>query len=436
MASLTTTDLAAERDSITGLQSRRAFSRQVNQAVCDSDPHAIALISFNGFDATVRTSGLDATDDLLSSVGRALLDHTSAATTVARTGDHEFGILTVGLADENLTRWSSPVITSIKRTIDAWESTQADFVLDPVKAPPIRVGMSLGIGHGVWDQAGLALGVTSDDDGGDQIVLYQPSEPRIARIENRLERNNLIRAALSEEKTIVANQRIDLVGRAEQTWTWLRLSAAVPARGSSFDLLPTLNASPDLGRRLEQFVLAAAAEIIAAEEGTVRVTVPVSRELLASRSFNEQLFPILERSKIPLSRLVFEIEEVALARSPQRSAELIKKLNQIGSAVAIRNCSGQWETWELCTELPVAFIIPSVELYDRFSEAKRPAVRLLTSMAATCDESDVDLIAPFSSRLVPASTLTEVGFTYIEQGPAVGLSRRTERPTDIGFSRS
>ncbi len=436
MVSITTTDTAAERDSVTGLQTRRAFSRQVNQAICDSDPYAIALITLHDFETTVQNAGLDATDDLLISVGRALLDHTSAATTVARTGDHQFGILTVGLADENLTRWSSPVITSIKLAISAWTSNQADFVLDPVSPPVIRVGAALGTDHGIWDQAGLALRVASDDSTGEQIVLYEPSEPRIARLENRMERDNLVREALSERRAIVANQRIELVGRTEQSWTWLRLSAAIPARGSSFDLIPTLDASPRLGRQLEQFVLKAAAEMVSAEEGSVRVTVPVSRELLASRSFNEQLFPILERSRIPLSRLVFEIEEAALEQSPKRGTELIKKLNHIGSAVAVRNCSGQWETWELCTELPINFISPSVELYNRFSEVKRSAVRLLTSMAATCDESDVNLIAPFSSRLVPASTLTEVGFTYIEQAPTVGLSRRTERPTDIGFSRS
>jgi len=326
----------------------------------------------------------------------------------------------------------------VKLAISAWADAHAGFVLDPVAAPSIRVGVSGGIGQGIWDQAGFALQAALDGANGDGVVFYQSEDLQVRRIEDRVENRNTVLAAFSEGKTMVANQRIELIGRAEQSWTWLRLSAAIAARGSSFDLVPSFDAAPLIGRQLEQFVLGAAAKIVTTKENPVRVTVPVSRELLESRSFNERLFPIMERSSIPPSRVVFEIEEHALGKSPERSTELIKKLDQIGSAVAIRNCSGNWATWELCTELAVKYIVPTVALYDRFGEGNRPAQSLLSSMATTCNEIDVELIAPFSSRLVPVSTLTEAGFTHIERGPTTGTSlvkaSRSTNSVDIGFS--
>lgn len=427
-------DLAPERDSITGLLSRRAFSQQVNQVMRDGDPYAIALISIDNFDDTVQVTGFEAGDDLLLSVSRGLLEHMSAITTVARTGDHQFGVLTAGVADDNLTRWASPVITSVKLAVSAWATDQSNFSLDMVAPPSIRVGTALGSGPNVWEQAGLGLAVATDNVDGDDVVAYRIEDKRIREREKQIAKNNRVLDALNQQTILVANQRIDLVGRSRQSWSWFRLTAAISARGSSFDLLPSFEISPILGRQLEQSVLKTTPQILRDDDGPARVTVPVSRELLDSRSFNEALFPIIESSKIPPSRIVFEIEEAALRQSQQRGPELIKRLKQVGSAVAINNCSGSWDTWELCTNLPISYVTPNLELYDRFSEASAPAVRALTSMAATCDELDIEMIAPYSSRLVPASTLTEIGITYIEQAPAIGNPTRMTPPSDIGFS--
>jgi len=262
MQSSTNFDLAAERDSITGLQSRRAFSRQVNQVVQDGEPYAIALISINDFEATSQITGFEATDDLLVSVGRSLMDHSSAVTTVARTGDCQFGLLTVGLSDDNLTRWASPVITSVKLAVSGWATDQSDFALHIVAPPPLKVGAAMGTGFDVWEQAGLALKVAIDNVDGDDVVHYRSEDKRIRRVEAQIKKNNSVLEALASKTILVANQRIELVGRSEQSWSWFRLTAALPARGSSFDLLPSLSMSPILGRQLEQTVLRAAPQIL------------------------------------------------------------------------------------------------------------------------------------------------------------------------------
>ena len=216
MSSLPSSGQTADFDPVSGVHSHRAFSRQVNQVACDGDVFAVAIISLENFDMTTQVAGFEASDDLLAAVGRALTNHQSATTIVARTGDHEFSVLSFGFAGD-LDRWVSPVVTSARMAITDWATGHSAFELDLVIPPTVRTGAAVGSGAQVRDEAGRALTVAINNVEGDEVVHYRKEDRRLQAIEAEMKRNSRTLEALTDETVLIANQRIEPVSYTHLT---------------------------------------------------------------------------------------------------------------------------------------------------------------------------------------------------------------------------
>lgn len=399
-----------EVDWLTGLASRAAFARQVNQVDRDRDPFSIALIGIDDFAEVNRQLGYDAGDDLLRAVGRALGGSTSVNTTACRLDGTQFGLLGLQVAKDDVQQWLRPAVTAAKAAVSDWTFDQIDFAGDCPVEPDLMVGVASGFSSRCWVDATTALEVASTHGGIGPVVEYQAEDPRFADLRRRTDEANRITAALDDATLIPMAFRIDLATGGDRDWTWLRLSAGLD---EDHPLPSTSELPAGPGRRLEKWLIEKAGATINSAGGLLRVTVPVAREVETGRAFAQRLFPLLERQRIPPSRILFELTESVLLDAGVRGWEFVRQVDKIGSSIVLSDCQGGWQTWRSTQDLPISYIKPNLQLTNQAANGTQAARRIITAMAKNAAELDRELVAPPIG--MPEPILADLGFEYLER---------------------
>lgn len=396
-------------DWLTGLASRAAFARQVNQADRDRDPFSIAVIGIDDFAEVNRQLGYDAGDDLLRTVGRALATLSSVNTTAGRLDGTQFGLLGLQVSRDEVQQWLRPAVTAAKAAVSDWTFDQIDFAGDCAVEPDVLVGVASGSSSQTWVDATTALDVATADGGVGQVIEYEASDPRFADLRRRTEDARKITEALDDVALIPMAYRIDLASGGDRDWSWLRLTAGL-------DDLPLLSASElpaGPARRLEKWLIEQAGTTMNEAGGMLRVTVPVAREIETGRAFAQRLFPLLERQRIPPSRIVFELTESVLLDAGVRGWEFIRQVDKIGSSVVLSDCQGGWRTWRATEDLPIGYIKPDLQLTHHAASGTQAARRIIATMAKNAADQDRELLAPPVG--ISEEILADLGFAYLER---------------------
>ncbi len=143
---------AETRDGLTGLPRRQAFAARLRSL---REPYALIAVDVDHLDQLNGTLGREAGDGALRAVSRALQSSIREQDVLARTGDDEFTILTVGSA--------TAVVGSVAERVRAQVSELAGGAF-PVR---VSVGWAVGsTGEGpdeVWARASEALGRAKRD---------------------------------------------------------------------------------------------------------------------------------------------------------------------------------------------------------------------------------------------------------------------------------
>ncbi len=87
-----------------------------------------------------------------------------------------------------------------------------------------------------------------------------------------------------------------------------------------------------------------------------RIAVNLTGQSLASASFRSQLYAMLDKSPLPLSRLCFEVIETAAIISPAEASEFLGELRRRGCSIAIDDFGVGMQSFERLKELPVDLI--------------------------------------------------------------------------------
>ncbi len=429
-----------EMDWLTGLSSRAAFGRQVGQADRDRDRFAIALIEIQDFGEINRQLDYETGDELLRTIGQALAFQTSVNTFAARLGGAQFAVLTVQRLSDDLQGWIGPIVSAVKAAIGTWTFDQIDFTGDCAIEPEVRVGAAAGYSSRVWSDAAMALDLAQSDPQAGPAVLHDGQDPRFVSRSRQQIMVDRISRALTDDTLRSAGRRIDVVGDGDADWRWLRLGVLQPdpdrpqdeteapgaiaakpepAEQSPYrfreaaSLVDSANLPSGLERRLEMWLIEQAGRILTEADDQLRLTVPVAREITTGRAFAQRLFSVLERLRIPPSRMLFEIDESALVGAGQSGREFSRQLERIGSGVVVANSQGGWQAWEAMENLPILYIKPHAKLVERAANADLAANRILGAMVDNATGCDQELIAPPSNT--PDAYLDDVGFTYRER---------------------
>lgn len=436
-----------EMDWLTGLSSRAAFNRHVNQADRDRDDFAIAVLEIEEFGEINRQVDYQSGDDLLRSIGQALAYQTSVNTFAARIGGAKFAVLSIGQSDSDLRGWVGPIVSAVKGAIADWYFDLVDFTGDIFIEPELRVGAAGGSSARVWSDADTALELARTDSLSSSIVLHNANDPRfIAKARQKLLVDQ-ITVALAGDGLQAAGRRIDVVGGQDPDWRWLRMGVvqpdatvttmaaaaaaaeagevsepAEPSRSvaappyrfrEGISLIDTSLVPASVERQLENWLVSQAREILSESGSQLRLTVPITREIRNGQAFAQRLFALLERHRIPPSRMLFEISEPSLVRAGAMGREFSRQLARIGSGVVLADCTGGWEAWQATENLPILYVKPHAHLVERAVDDDQAARRILGALIDNTTRDDRELIAPPTN--VSDADLAVTGFSYRER---------------------
>lgn len=407
-----------EMDWLTGLSSRAAFSRQVNQADRDRDRFAIALLEVNDFGEINRRLDYETGDELLRVIGRALAFQTSVNTFAARVGGARFAILTIQHGAGDLQPWVTPIVSAVNEAIASWTFDLIDYTGDCPVEPELRAGVATGYSGRVWSDAAIALELAQTDPLGGSVVLHDAEDPRFLARRRQQRLADRIVAELTSGSLQAGGRRIEVVGGQDPDWRWLRLGAVEPDHAAGTDrsrtpnLIDTSLVPAGVEQQLESWMIEQAGRVLTESDSQLRVTVPIAREITGGRAFAQRLFSNLERFRIPPSRMLFEVPEAAMVQAGPVGREFSRQLDRIGSGLVIADCEGGWGAWLALEDQPILFVKPSGALVARAGRSEAAACRILTTIADNAAAADRELIAPPSST--DDSTLGNFGFAYRE----------------------
>jgi GGDEF domain-containing protein len=434
-----------EVDWLTGLASREAFARAVNQADRDRDPMVVVALAVEDFPDLNRLCGYEAGDDLLRTLGRVLADRTSVDVSAGRLGGNRFGLLWTPAGTVTPENWLAPILADLRHAAARWIAHRLGLGGPSPVTPELVAGIGSGFSARTWVEAELALELAADPSG-PPVVSYDPDDPRVVQHRWRQRVVDDLAAAMRHDRlSVVAGPVEPLTGPGPGRWLRLgpslRGAARAEDRGGGHDAGPdsernadldldrdrivvaAAHAAPGLARGVERRLLDRAGELVTGATGQLRVTVPLIGPIAGRRSPLRLLVTTIDRGPAPPTRILLELDQEQLlsARGATELRELSAALSEIGSGLVVAGYTGGWESWRAIDGVPIAYLKPHPELITAAANPGSAAAGILAAVVGNASRADRQLVAP--SGPIPDQALIELGFHHVER-PATRVLRR------------
>jgi diguanylate cyclase (GGDEF)-like protein len=341
---------SSKHDSLTGLANRVLFRHSVAEALASKQPGAVMLLDLDRFKEINDTLGHHNGDQLLRQVAARLNRLGVAHVSVARLGGDEFALLLTETPEVNDV---SAVAGKLLAAFDA------AFVVQGVTVHvEASVGISLYPAHGndpdsLMRRADVAMYQAKSGHTRYQIYERQRdpySEARLALLGD-------LRRAVERGQLIVAYQPQRGVESGEIESVEALVRWQHPQRG---ELPPDdfigLAERSEVIHGLTRFVVERAIEQCAAwarDGRDVRVAVNLSARNLHDAQLAPDIAAMLERHRLPASRLELEITETSIEADPRGTEELLNTLHEMGVGIAIDDFGTGYSAFSYLQRLPV-----------------------------------------------------------------------------------
>jgi diguanylate cyclase (GGDEF)-like protein/PAS domain S-box-containing protein len=327
----------ALHDDLTGLPNRSFFgqgvARAINAADRDGTQLAVLLMDLDRFKEINDTLGHRYGDLLLTELARRLESVIRRGDTVARLGGDEFGILVCELSDAD-----ADLEQALERILAALEQPF------PVDGLPLHVEASIGVArypeHGsdvdtLLKRADVAMYVAKET--GVTHAIYTAELDRHDAASLTL-LSELPRAMRNHELVLRYQPKVDVrtgeLAGIEALTSWQH-----PERGliTPGEFVPAAEKT-GLIQPFTRYVLDEALRQVTRwerEGHRVEVAVNLSMRNLHDLELPRDLSALLQKWELPGDRLTVEITESAIVSDPARTADVIRRLKDLGVGVSI-----------------------------------------------------------------------------------------------------
>ncbi|MFL5847135.1 MAG: putative bifunctional diguanylate cyclase/phosphodiesterase [Solirubrobacteraceae bacterium] len=348
-------DHAAMHDALTGLPNRVLFRRHVDQAM-ERRRHTgteivVMILDLDRFKEVNDTLGHGKGDELLCGIaerlGRALRD----VDVVARLGGDEFGVLL---------------------TLPAHDAEAVDAVAERIREtldPPFALG-------DLWVDAGASIGIASATiHGGDAETLIQRADvamyvakeggtghelydvTRDPNAPDRLELIRDLRKGIEANQLVLHYQPKIEVGSGRLTGfealvRWQHPERGLLSPGEFIDLAERTDAVRGLTLQVIEKALRQVAAW-RAEGQEIPVAVNLSARVLLDVALPADIERLLDEVGVPAGLLEVELTESSLIADPDRTADILSRLNAAGVRVTIDDFGTGYSSLVLLRRLPV-----------------------------------------------------------------------------------
>lgn len=327
-------------DPLTGLANRTLLNDRLDQALArlnrDESYAALLLLDVDRFKFVNETGGHNVGDELLVAIAGRIEAVSRADATVARVGGDEFVVLVEGL--------SSPAEVH-RIAVRLLETLRQPYKLAAVPDPVVTT-VSIGVSiarqpdrppSDVHREADLAL-YRAKDAGRDQYALFD-DELR-ARVVARMESENLLRRAISEDRLVAHYQPVvDLAtGAVIGVEALVRVTDAL--RGLVYphefiDVAEETGLIRDVDLRMFELAVGQVAAWTAAGLGMYRLAVNVSARSMDDPDFVDRIRSVLTWFDVPGELVRIELTERSLLGTSPTVHSSLMRLNQLGLHVGL-----------------------------------------------------------------------------------------------------
>ncbi|TVS09089.1 MAG: DUF1631 family protein [Gammaproteobacteria bacterium] len=353
----------ATHDALTGLMNRKEYERRVEQAVIQSEisdaEHAVLFFDLDQFKVINNTSGHDAGDELLRALVPRLRHELRAVRSVlARLGGDEFGILLERCSREDGLALAQALRRSISEFRFEWGDREYVLTASIGFVPFHNDGRDAATLLQQADQACYA----AKDGGRNRVQTFDVQDRELAARRGVMEWVSEVDRVLKEDRIRLTAQRIAPIGRGEAPSHYEVLMTVLDARGKPMPPMDFITAAetydrmPAVDRWIVSHTLDWMAEHIEWLDEVHGFSINLSGGSLNDEGFLDFVVAELKRTKVPTSKVTFEITETTAITSIEGARRFMRRLNELGCTFSLDDFGTGLASYSYLRNLEVDFV--------------------------------------------------------------------------------
>lgn len=420
----------ANHDALTGLENRRAFERQLEQALAsakkDGTRHALCYLDLDQFKLINDSAGHVVGDQLLRQVASLLLGKLRANDTLARLGGDEFSLLIKNCLLDNALEIAEELLAAIRDFRFYWEGRNfeigASVGLVPITAEVESTAKLL-------SQADVAC-YTAKELGRNRVYAYETQDSHSGKLHTQILRAATLTDAIKKDRfRLYCQPIVGLLPNHKRPIHIELLLRMLDADGQPLLAEEFIPAAERYGlmRAIDRWVIRTALH----QHGAAFARLPDAKIAinLSGNSLNDDSLLAFTRqafslSRLPPERVCFEITETAAIDNLNQTTRFILEMKRIGCCFALDDFGSGLSSFAYLKNLPVDylkidgnFVRHMVE--DTIDQAMVAAINQVGHIMG------IQTVAEYAENEAVIEQLRNLGVDYV-QGYGVGKPQPIE----------
>ncbi len=354
----------ATHDALTGLMNRKEYERRVEQAVVQAETsdveHAVLFFDLDQFKVINNTSGHDAGDELLRAlVPRMRHELRSVRSVLARLGGDEFGVLLERCEREEAEALAQALRRSISEYRFEWGDREYAVTASVGFVPFRNDGRDAATLMQQADQACYA----AKDGGRNRVQVFDVQDRQLAARRGVMEWVAEVDRILKQDRIRLTAQRIAPIGQAGDAPSHYEvLMTVLDENGKPMPPLDFITAAETYNRMpaVDRWVVGHALEWMAAHlewlEEVHGFSINLSGSSLNDDGFLNFCVSELQRTRVPTSKVTFEITETTAITSMEGARRFMRRLNDLGCTFSLDDFGTGLASYSYLRNLEVDFV--------------------------------------------------------------------------------
>ena len=353
----------ATHDELTGLVNRKEFERELETALDDAkrneNTHVAAYFDLDQFKVINNTGGHDAGDQLLIEMSDELKKVIDSNVTLSRLGGDEYGVLISNSDSDAGEAVLRKICEAVKNFRFTWESEQFSLT---ASCGWLLIDKSIDEVADIMQRADAAC-IAAKDAGRDRIQQYTADDSEMEHRKDVMEFVSQIDKALEEDRFELNCQKISPIDEESDNHAHYEILLTVlDEDGTPMPPQDFIIAAETYNRMgaIDRWVIKNSFEFIAAnilkldELGTFSIN--VSGNSLTEEDFMEFVLEQFNETRLPTSRICFEITETSAVGSLDDVVEFMQKLKIIGVEFSLDDFGTGLSSYSYLRTLPVDYL--------------------------------------------------------------------------------
>ena len=353
----------ATHDELTGLINRKEFERELTRvlglAKRNQTHHVVAFLDLDQFKVINSTGGHDAGDKLLVDLSEQLVNTTSDTTILSRLGGDEFGVLLEDSGEDEGMDIIKKICSTVKAFRFAWEKEVFSLT---TSCGVVNVNSETESVTSILRGADSACYVAKEA-GRDRIQVYESNDSEMAHRKGIMKFVSQIDKSLEEDRFVLNCQLIAPIDKDSGEQAHYEILLTVLDENDNplppQDFIIAAETYNRMGA-IDRWVIKNSFEFIATNilrlDHLGAFSINISGNSLTEEDFMEYVLEQFNETRLPTSKICFEITETSAIGNLDEAIEFIEKMKVIGVKFSLDDFGTGLSSYSYLRSLPVDYL--------------------------------------------------------------------------------